>query len=61
MVTGGKGLKKIMSLPDCVPGLIGAMGRRNNEPVPDGHHADAKWPDLMRLHGMGEGYRLVLR
>lgn len=30
MIAGGKELKKIMSLPDGIPGLIDAMGRRNN-------------------------------
>lgn len=36
-------------------------GNRDNELVVDWRYADAKWLDLMRLHGMSKGYRLVLR
>jgi len=36
-------------------------GKRDNEIVVDWRYADAKWLDLMRLHGMSKGYRLVLR
>jgi hypothetical protein len=36
-------------------------GSRDNEIVIDWRYADAKWLDLMRLHGMRSGYRLVLR
>ncbi len=36
-------------------------GRRDNELVIDWRYADAKWLDLMRIHGMSKGYRLVLR
>ena len=36
-------------------------GSRDNELVIDWRYADAKWLDLMRLHGMSKGYRLVLR
>jgi hypothetical protein len=36
-------------------------GGRDNEIVVDWRYADAKWLDLMRLHGMSKGYRLVLR
>jgi hypothetical protein len=36
-------------------------GHRDNELVIDWRYADAKWLDLMRLHGMSKGYRLVLR
>ncbi|TAN15095.1 MAG: hypothetical protein EPN45_03285 [Rhizobiaceae bacterium] len=36
-------------------------GSRANEIVVDWRYADAKWLDLMRIHGMSKGYRLVLR
>jgi hypothetical protein len=36
-------------------------GKHRNELVVDWRYADAKWLDLMRLHGMSKGYRLVLR
>jgi hypothetical protein len=36
-------------------------GKRPNEIVVDWRYADAKWLDLMRIHGMSKGYRLVLR
>jgi hypothetical protein len=36
-------------------------GSRANEIVVDWRYADAKWLDLMRVHGMTKGYRLVLR
>ena len=36
-------------------------GNHSNELVVDWRYADAKWLDLMRLHGMSKGYRLVLR
>lgn len=36
-------------------------GGRDNEIVVDWRYADARWLDLMRLHGMSKGYRLVLR
>lgn len=38
-----------------------SRGRRDNEIVVDWRYADATWLDLMRLHGMSKGYRLVLR
>jgi hypothetical protein len=38
-----------------------SRGSRANELVIDWRYADAKWLDLMRLHGMSKGYRLVLR
>lgn len=38
-----------------------SRGNRANELVIDWRYADAKWLDLMRLHGMSKGYRLVLR
>jgi hypothetical protein len=38
-----------------------SRGKRDNEIVVDWRYADAKWLDLMRLHGMSKGYRLVLR
>ena len=38
-----------------------SRGKRDNEIVVDWRYADAKWLDLMRLHGMSRGYRLVLR
>jgi hypothetical protein len=38
-----------------------SRGSRANELVVDWRYADAKWLDLMRLHGMSRGYRLVLR
>ncbi|MGB5904595.1 MAG: hypothetical protein WBF99_07440 [Xanthobacteraceae bacterium] len=37
------------------------LGKHHNELVVDWRYADAKWLDLMRLHGMSKGYRLVLR
>ncbi len=36
-------------------------GSRPDELVVDWRYADAKWLDLMRIHGMSKGYRLVLR
>jgi hypothetical protein len=36
-------------------------GKDHNELVVDWRYADAKWLDLMRIHGMSKGYRLVLR
>lgn len=36
-------------------------GKHPNEIVVDWRYADAKWLDLMRVHGMSKGYRLVLR
>lgn len=36
-------------------------GSHANELVVDWRYADAKWLDLMRIHGMSKGYRLVLR
>ncbi|WP_020699513.1 hypothetical protein [Reyranella massiliensis] len=36
-------------------------GSRANELVVDWRYADAKWLDLMRIHGISKGYRLVLR
>jgi len=36
-------------------------GSQANELVVDWRYADAKWLDLMRIHGMSKGYRLVLR
>lgn len=38
-----------------------SRGRHDNEIVVDWRYADAKWLDLMRMHGMRRGYRLVLR
>lgn len=38
-----------------------SRGKRDKEIVVDWRYADAKWLDLMRLHGMSKGYRLVLR
>jgi hypothetical protein len=38
-----------------------SRGTRANEIVVDWRYADAKWLDLMRIHGMSKGYRLVLR
>ena len=38
-----------------------SRSRRANELVVDWRYADAKWLDLMRVHGMSKGYRLVLR
>jgi hypothetical protein len=38
-----------------------SRGTRANELFIDWRYADAKWADLMRLHGMKEAYRLVLR
>jgi hypothetical protein len=38
-----------------------SRGTRPNEIVVDWRYADAKWLDLMRIHGMSKGYRLVLR
>ena len=35
-------------------------GKHRNELIVDWRYADAKWLDLMRLHGMSKGYRLVL-
>jgi hypothetical protein len=43
-----------------VPYMI-KRGSRPNEIVVDWRYADAKWLDLMRVHGMSKGYRLVLR
>lgn len=38
-----------------------SRGSHANEIVVDWRYADAKWFDLMRVHGMSRGYRLVLR
>jgi len=38
-----------------------SRGTHANEIVVDWRYADAKWLDLMRIHGMSKGYRLVLR
>jgi hypothetical protein len=38
-----------------------SRGSHPNEIVVDWRYADAKWLDLMRVHGMSKGYRLVLR
>jgi hypothetical protein len=38
-----------------------SRGGRDNEIVVDWRYADAKWFDLMRVHGMRRGYRLVIR
>lgn len=38
-----------------------SRGTHSNEIVVDWRYADAKWLDLMRVHGMSKGYRLVLR
>lgn len=38
-----------------------SCGAQGNEIVVDWRYADAKWLDLMRVHGMRKGYRLVLR
>ncbi len=36
-------------------------GNHANEVIVDWRYADATWLDLMRVHGMKKGYRLVLR
>jgi hypothetical protein len=36
-------------------------GKHRNELVVDWRYADATWLDLMRVHGMKKGYRLVFR
>lgn len=41
--------------------FVVSRGSRANELIIDWRYADAKWFDLMRLHGMSKGYRLVLR
>jgi len=38
-----------------------SRGAHGNEIVVDWRYADARWLDLMRVHGMSKGYRLVLR
>ncbi|MHA6688431.1 hypothetical protein [Mesorhizobium sp. A556] len=38
-----------------------SRGAHANEIVVDWRYADAVWLDLMRVHGMRKGYRLVLR
>lgn len=38
-----------------------SRGTHENEIVVDWRYADAKWLDLMHVHGMSKGYRLVLR
>jgi len=38
-----------------------SRGRHANEIVVDWRYADATWLDLMRVHGMKKGYRLVFR
>lgn len=38
-----------------------SRGSHGNEIIVDWRYADAKWLDLMRIHGMSKGYRLVLR
>src|SRR5262249_45736534 len=43
-----------------VPFTVSA-GKEPNELVVDWRYADATWTDLMRVHKMQRGYRLVLR
>jgi hypothetical protein len=38
-----------------------SRGKHANEIVIDWRYAEAKWLDLMRVHGMRKGYRLVFR
>jgi hypothetical protein len=38
-----------------------SRGGRDDELLVDWRYADARWLDLMRIHGMSKGYRLVLR
>ena len=54
-------MRSLLSINDQdVPYMI-KRGKHHNELVVDWRYADAKWLDLMRLHGMRKGYRLVLR
>ncbi len=54
-------MQRLLSINDQdVPYTI-KRGSQPNEIVVDWRYADAKWLDLMRLHGMSKRYRLVLR
>ena len=54
-------MQRLLGINDQdVPYTI-SRGTRANEIVVDWRYADAKWLDLMRVHGMKKGYRLVLR
>jgi len=54
-------MQRLLSINEQdVPYTI-SRGKRGNELVVDWRYADAKWLDLMRVHGMSKGYRLVLR
>jgi hypothetical protein len=54
-------MQQLLSLNEQdIPYAI-SRGARANELLVDWRYADAKWLDLMRVHGMSKGYRLVLR
>lgn len=54
-------MQRLLSLNEQdIPYTI-SRGTRANEIVVDWRYADATWLDLMRVHGMKKGYRLVLR
>jgi len=54
-------MRRLLSLNDQDVPYALSRGRHANEIVIDWRYADAKWADLMRLHGMLKTYRLVLR
>ncbi len=60
-VAGEVLMQRLLSLNQQDLPYTVSRGRRANEIVVDWRYADAKWLDLMRVHGMRKGYRLVLR
>lgn len=60
-VTGEALMQQLLALNEQdIPYSI-SRGRHAGELLVDWRYADAKWLDLMRLHGMRKSYRLVLR
>jgi hypothetical protein len=54
-------MQRLLGLNEqAIPYTI-SRGKHANEIVVDWRYADATWLDLMRVHGMRKGYRLVLR
>jgi hypothetical protein len=54
-------MQRLLSINDQAVPYTLSRGTHANEIVVDWRYADAKWLDLMRVHGMRKGYRLVLR
>jgi len=60
-VTADELMRRLLALNEKDLPYTVRRGRCDNELVIDWRYADAKWLDLMRLHGMSEACRLVLR